>query len=101
MRRRTVPRLLSAPLAFCLRWLCPPQVDVKSFPDALINPLAANSEGMYIVVGGSSGNIYLWEVWSVGRGRLFRNIVFPTIIDAIALNPGDNVFFASGRDGKI
>ncbi|KAM2066665.1 hypothetical protein ACFX1T_043111 [Malus domestica] len=78
-----------------------PQVDVKSFPDALINPLAANSEGMYIVVGGSSGNIYLWEVWSVGRGRLFRNIVFPTIIDAIALDPGDNVFFASGRDGKI
>ncbi|XP_009359755.1 LOW QUALITY PROTEIN: protein ROOT INITIATION DEFECTIVE 3 [Pyrus x bretschneideri] len=172
-----------------------PQVDVKSFPEEPINPLAANSEGTYIVGGGSSGNIYLWEVntgrllkkwhahyrgvsclafsddgsllisgsedggirvwsliglfddyqsqqeshlymhnftehtlcvtdvvtgyggckaiivsasqdrtckvWSVGSGRLLRNIVFPTIIDAIALDPGENVFFAGGRDGKI
>ncbi|TQE10674.1 hypothetical protein C1H46_003577 [Malus baccata] len=172
-----------------------PQVDVKSFPEEPINPLAANSEGTYIVGGGSSGNIYLWEVntgrllkkwhahyrgvsclafsddgsllisgsedggirvwsliglfddyqsqqeshlymhnftehtlcvtdvvtgyggckaiivsasqdrtckvWSVGSGRLLRNVVFPTIIDAIALDPGENVFFAGGRDGKI
>ncbi|CAN6682165.1 unnamed protein product [Malus baccata var. baccata] len=172
-----------------------PQVDVKSFPEEPINPLAANGEGTYIVGGGSSGNIYLWEVntgrllkkwhahyrgvsclafsddgsllisgsedggirvwsliglfddyqsqqeshlymhnftehtlcvtdvvtgyggckaiivsasqdrtckvWSVGSGRLLRNIVFPTIIDAIALDPGENVFFAGGRDGKI
>ncbi|RXH72785.1 hypothetical protein DVH24_012469 [Malus domestica] len=172
-----------------------PQVDVKSFPEEPINPLAANSEGTYIAGGGSSGNIYLWEVntgrllkkwhahyrgvsclafsddgsllisgsedggirvwsliglfddyqsqqeshlymhnftehtlcvtdvvtgyggckaiivsasqdrtckvWSVGSGRLLRNVVFPTIIDAIALDPGENVFFAGGRDGKI
>lgn len=30
-----------------------------------------------------------------------RNIVFPTIVDAIALDPGEHVFFAGGRDGKI
>ncbi|KAM1527342.1 hypothetical protein FF1_016814 [Malus domestica] len=172
-----------------------PQVDVKSFPEEPINPLAANNEGTYIAGGGSSGNIYLWEVntgrllkkwhahyrgvsclafsddgsllisgsedggirvwsliglfddyqsqqeshlymhnftehtlcvtdvvtgyggckaiivsasqdrtckvWSVGSGRLLRNVVFPTIIDAIALDPGENVFFAGGRDGKI
>ncbi|KAM0968391.1 hypothetical protein ACFX2A_017049 [Malus domestica] len=172
-----------------------PQVDVKSFPEEPINPLAANSEGTYIAGGGSSGNIYLWEVntgrllkkwhahyrgvsclafsddgsllisgsedggirvwsliglfddyqsqqeshlymhnftehtlcvtdvvtgyggckaiivsasqdrtckvWSVGSGRLLRNVVFPTIIDAIALDPVENVFFAGGRDGKI
>nr|XP_028962702.1 protein ROOT INITIATION DEFECTIVE 3-like [Malus domestica] len=41
------------------------------------------------------------KVWSVGSGRLLRNIVFPIIIDAIALDPGENVFFAGGRDGKI
>lgn len=39
-----------------------PQVDVKSFPAEQIKPLAANSEGTYIVGGGLSGNIYLWEV---------------------------------------
>ncbi|TQD86964.1 hypothetical protein C1H46_027478 [Malus baccata] len=41
------------------------------------------------------------KVWSVGSGRLLRDIVFPTITDAIALDPGENVFFAGGRDGKI
>lgn len=39
-----------------------PQVEVKSFPAEPILPLAANSEGTYIVGGGVSGEIYLWEV---------------------------------------
>lgn len=30
-----------------------------------------------------------------------RDIVFPSIIDAIALDPGEHVFYAGGRDGKI
>lgn len=30
-----------------------------------------------------------------------RNIVFPTIIDAIAMDPGENLLFAGGRDGNI
>lgn len=172
-----------------------PQAQVKSFPAERIKPLAANSEGTYIVGGGLSGDIYLWEVatgrllkkwhahyravtclvfseddsllvsgsedgcirvwslflifddvrrqqashlyeysftehtlcvtdivmgygggnaiivsasedrtckvWSLSRGRLLRNIVFPSIIDAIALDPGEYVFYAGSRDGKI
>ncbi|CAH1454402.1 unnamed protein product [Lactuca virosa] len=172
-----------------------PQVEVKSFPAEAINPLACNSDGTYIVGGGVSGHIYLWEVatgrllkkwhghyrpvtclvfsndqsllisgsedgtvrvwsllmifdeegqqraghlyeysftghalpvtdivtgyggsnaiilsssldrtckvWSLARGTLLRNIVFPSIIDAVALDPGEHVFYAGGRDGKI
>ncbi|KAI7733980.1 hypothetical protein M8C21_001403 [Ambrosia artemisiifolia] len=172
-----------------------PQVEVKSFPAEAINPLACNSEGTYIVGGGVSGDIYLWEVatgrllkkwhghyravtclvfsmdqsllisgaedgsvrvwsllmifdeerqqrsghlyeysftehalpvtdivtgyggsnaiivsasqdrtckvWSLARGTLLRNIVFPSVIDAVALDPGEHVFYAGGRDGKI
>ncbi|KAJ7958170.1 protein ROOT INITIATION DEFECTIVE 3-like [Quillaja saponaria] len=172
-----------------------PQVDVKSFPAEPIKPLAANHQGTYVVGGGLSGNIYLWEVasgrllkkwhahyravtclvyseddsllisgsedgsvrvwslfmifddylsqeanhlyehsfsehtlrvtdvvigyggwnaiivsasedrtckvWSLSRGKLLRNIVFPSIIDAIALDPAEHVFYAGSRDGKI
>uniref|UniRef100_A0A5B7BLE7 Uncharacterized protein n=1 Tax=Davidia involucrata TaxID=16924 RepID=A0A5B7BLE7_DAVIN len=41
------------------------------------------------------------KVWSLSRGILLRNIVFPSIIDATALDPGEHVFYAGGRDGKI
>ncbi|XWS25600.1 hypothetical protein CRYUN_Cryun27aG0081700 [Craigia yunnanensis] len=41
------------------------------------------------------------EVWILSRERLLRNIVFPSIIDAIALDPGEHVFYAGSRDGKI
>ncbi|XP_016449551.1 protein ROOT INITIATION DEFECTIVE 3-like [Nicotiana tabacum] len=41
------------------------------------------------------------KVWSLSRGKLLRNIVFPSVIDAIALDPGEDVFYAGGRDGKI
>ncbi|CAA2985027.1 ROOT INITIATION DEFECTIVE 3 [Olea europaea subsp. europaea] len=172
-----------------------PQVEVKSFPAEPVKPLLSNSEGTYIVGGGISGDIYLWEVatgnllkkwhahyrgvtcmvfnddqsllisgsedgcvrvwslfmifgganrekaknpyeysfhehtlkvtdikigyggcnaiivsasedrtckvWSLSTGKLLRNIVFPSIIDAIALDPGEHVFYAGGRDGKI
>ncbi|KAH7523637.1 protein ROOT INITIATION DEFECTIVE 3 [Ziziphus jujuba] len=172
-----------------------PQVEVKSFPAEQIKPLAANREGTYVVGGGSSGSIYLWEVvsgrllkkwhahyravtclvfsdddsllisgsedggvkvwsllmtfdaysiqqastpymhsfsehtlcvtdvvagygsvnaiivsashdrtckvWSLSKGKLLRNVVFPSIINAIALDPGERVFYAGGRDGKI
>lgn len=172
-----------------------PQVEVKSFPSEQIKPLAANREGTYIVGGGLSGDIYVWEVasgrllktwnahyravtclvfsdddsllvsgsedgsikvwsllmifddylreqashpyehsfsehtlcitdivagyggcnaiivsasedrtckvWSLSKGKLLRNIVFPSIIDAVALDPGERVFYAGSRDGKI
>lgn len=35
---------------------------MKSFPAEPIKPIAANSHGTYIVGGGQSGDIYLWEV---------------------------------------
>ncbi|XP_060199419.1 protein ROOT INITIATION DEFECTIVE 3 [Lycium barbarum] len=41
------------------------------------------------------------KVWSLSKGKLLRNIVFPSIIDAIALDHGEDVFYAGGRDGKI
>ncbi|KAL7117048.1 hypothetical protein ACP275_03G046500 [Erythranthe tilingii] len=41
------------------------------------------------------------KVWSLARGELLRNIVFPSVIDSISLDPGEHVFYAGGRDGKI
>ncbi|KAL4579335.1 hypothetical protein LXL04_015477 [Taraxacum kok-saghyz] len=41
------------------------------------------------------------KVWSLAKGTLLRNIVFPSIIDAVALDPGEHVFYAGGKDGKI
>lgn len=40
-------------------------------------------------------------MWSLSRGKLLRNIVFPAVIDSISLDPGEHVFYAGGRDGKI
>ncbi|XP_047167518.1 protein ROOT INITIATION DEFECTIVE 3 [Vigna umbellata] len=41
------------------------------------------------------------KVWSLSRGTLLRNIVFPSHIDSIALDPAEHVFYAGSRDGKI
>ncbi|XP_050215311.1 protein ROOT INITIATION DEFECTIVE 3-like [Mercurialis annua] len=175
-------------------WL-KPQVEVKCFPEEPIKPLICNREGTYLIGGGLSGDIYLWEVttgrllkkwrahyravtclvftednsflvsgsedgsvkvwsllmlfddyqmeqgsqlyehsfsehtlcvtdvvtgygggnaiivsasedrtckvWSLSKKRLLRNIVFPSIIDSLALDPGEHVFYAGCRDGKI
>ncbi|XP_039023041.1 protein ROOT INITIATION DEFECTIVE 3-like [Hibiscus syriacus] len=62
-----------------------------------------------IVMGYGGGNAIIvsasedrtCKVWSLFKGRLFRNIVFPSIIGAIAIDPGEHVFYAGGRDGKI
>ncbi|KAK1267987.1 hypothetical protein QJS04_geneDACA013874 [Acorus gramineus] len=78
-----------------------PQAEVKSFPAEPINPLVSNSEGTFIIGGGSSGNIYLWEIWSLSKGTLLRSITFPCIINAIALDPAEHAFYAGGQDGKI
>ncbi|KAK6160688.1 hypothetical protein DH2020_004069 [Rehmannia glutinosa] len=41
------------------------------------------------------------KVWSLSRGKLLRNIVFPSIVDAISLDPGEHVFYACSRDGPV
>ncbi|XP_020211750.1 protein ROOT INITIATION DEFECTIVE 3 [Cajanus cajan] len=41
------------------------------------------------------------KVWSLSRGTLLRNVVFPSVIDSIALDPAEHVFYAGSRDGKI
>ncbi|KAF9589694.1 hypothetical protein IFM89_027224 [Coptis chinensis] len=40
-------------------------------------------------------------VWGLSGGRFLRTIEFPSIIDALALDPGEKSFFAGSRDGKI
>ncbi|XP_010667550.2 protein ROOT INITIATION DEFECTIVE 3 [Beta vulgaris subsp. vulgaris] len=172
-----------------------PQPEVKSFPAEPIKPLVSNREGTYLIGGGASGDVIVWEVftgrllkkwhahygavtclalsddesllisgaedggvrvwslfmmfddarrkearhdyvhsfrdhtlrvtdvksghggsnaiiisasedqtckvWSLATGRLLRNIVFSSVIDAIAIDVGEYAFYAGGRDGKI
>ncbi|XP_078443774.1 transducin/WD40 repeat-like superfamily protein isoform X2 [Wolffia australiana] len=171
-----------------------PQVEIKSFPVEPIVSLVSDPDGSFLLGGGSSGNIYIWEigsgkllrkwqghylavscllfldnsliasgsddgcvrvwnlvsifgerdnermkdpflfsfqehalritdivsgfgssnsilisssedrtckVWSLSKGKQIRLITFPCIINAIALDPGEDVFYAGGRDGKI
>ncbi|XP_052487608.1 protein ROOT INITIATION DEFECTIVE 3-like isoform X1 [Gossypium raimondii] len=49
----------------------------------------------------SASEDHTCKVWSLSRGRLLRNIMFPSIIDAIALDPGEHVLYAGFQDGKI
>ncbi|CAO2822035.1 unnamed protein product [Amaranthus hypochondriacus] len=41
------------------------------------------------------------KVWSLATGRLLRNVTFPSVINAIAIDVGEYAFYAGGRDGKI
>ncbi|GAU34061.1 hypothetical protein TSUD_16490 [Trifolium subterraneum] len=41
------------------------------------------------------------KVWSLSSGTLLRSIVFPSIINAIALDPAEHVFYAGSSDGNI
>lgn len=41
------------------------------------------------------------KVWSLSRGKLLKNIIFPSVINALALDPGGCVFYAGARDSKI
>jgi WD40 repeat protein len=42
-----------------------------------------------------------FQVWSLSSGTLLRSIVFPSIINAIALDPAEHVFYAGSSDGNI
>ncbi|CAO2821522.1 unnamed protein product [Amaranthus hypochondriacus] len=41
------------------------------------------------------------KVRSLATGRLLRNVTFPFVINAIAIDDGEYAFYAGGRDGKI
>ena len=40
-------------------------------------------------------------MWGLSRGTVLEHLVFPTMIDAIVLDPAEHVFYAGSRDGKI
>ncbi|GJN27504.1 hypothetical protein PR202_gb15534 [Eleusine coracana subsp. coracana] len=48
-------------------------------------------------------NIFLLfhQIWSLSEGRILRSVLFPAIIDSVALDPRSHIFYAGGRDGKI
>lgn len=39
-----------------------PQVEVKCFPSEPINALVCDDDGSFIIGGGVSGDIYIWQV---------------------------------------
>ncbi|CAI9115788.1 OLC1v1016782C3 [Oldenlandia corymbosa var. corymbosa] len=49
----------------------------------------------------SSSEDHTCKIWSLSGRKLLRSVKFPSIIDAVALDPVEHVFFAGGRDGKI
>ncbi|KAL7587385.1 hypothetical protein Lser_V15G41080 [Lactuca serriola] len=76
-----------------------PQVEVKSFPTAAINPLACSTYGTYIVGGGVSGHIYLWEV-AIGRLlKKWHGHYRP--ITCLVLSNGQSLLISGSEDGTI
>lgn len=41
------------------------------------------------------------QVWSLSKGKSLRSITFPSVVDAIVLDPGEHAFYAGCRDGQI
>ncbi|CAN6893247.1 unnamed protein product [Brassica oleracea] len=76
-----------------------PQAEVKSFPLESITALAANMEGTYIVGGGASGDIFLWEVSS---GKLLKKWHGHYQSVTCLLFSGDDSLLVSGsKDGYV
>ncbi|KAH0862900.1 hypothetical protein HID58_080111, partial [Brassica napus] len=76
-----------------------PQAEVKSFPLESITALAANMEGIYIVGGGASGDIFLWEVSS---GKLLKKWHGHYQSVTCLLFSGDDSLLVSGsKDGYV
>ncbi|KAJ0985016.1 hypothetical protein J5N97_003372 [Dioscorea zingiberensis] len=87
----------SAPIFF-FSW-DKPQVEVRSFPVELIGPLLSNSDGSYIFGGGSSGSIYLWEVFS---GKLLNkwNAHYRSVT-CLTLSDDESMLISGSVDGCI
>ncbi|XP_024515322.1 protein ROOT INITIATION DEFECTIVE 3 [Selaginella moellendorffii] len=63
--------------------------------------------GLLAGSGGSSAIIvscsldHTCKIWSLALGALLRSILFPTPINAVALDPGEYALYAGGVDGRI
>ncbi|CAN1273925.1 Protein ROOT INITIATION DEFECTIVE 3 [Linum perenne] len=76
-----------------------PHVEVRSFVEEPIKPLVANSEGTYLVGGGLSGNIYLWEV-ATGR-RLTKWRAHLRGVTCLVFNEDDSLIVSGSEDGSV
>ncbi|KAM3309239.1 hypothetical protein P3S67_010983 [Capsicum chacoense] len=75
------------------------QVKVKRFPAEPINPLVSNSMGTFIAKGGTSGDIYLWQV---ATGKLlkkwqahYRGVTY------LLFNDDQSLSISSSEDGFV
>ncbi|KAJ4815815.1 hypothetical protein LUZ62_028381 [Rhynchospora pubera] len=76
-----------------------PQLGVKSFPAEPIGPLIANSEGTYLIGGGASGSIYLWEVAS---GKLLKKWhAHYRSVTCFALSDDESLLISGSDDGGV
>jgi pre-rRNA-processing protein IPI3 len=76
-----------------------PQAEVKSYPVEPIKALAANNEGTYLVGGGISGDIYLWEV---ATGKLLKKWHgHYRSVTCLVFSGDDSLLVSGSQDGSI
>ncbi|KAG1327573.1 protein ROOT INITIATION DEFECTIVE 3 [Cocos nucifera] len=76
-----------------------PQVEVRSFPAEPIGPLVSNSEGTYIIGGGLSGTIYLWEMAS---GKLLNKWrAHYRTVTCLTLSDDESLLISGSEDGCV
>ncbi|TXG60874.1 hypothetical protein EZV62_012237 [Acer yangbiense] len=76
-----------------------PQAAVKSFPSELIKPFVSNSVDTYIVGGGQSGDIYLWEVET---GRLIKKWhAHYRAVTCLVFSSDDSLLISGSEDGCV
>lgn len=74
-------------------------MEVKNFPVESITALTSNSEGTYIVGGGASGDIFIWEV---ATGKLLKKWHAHYVSVTCLVFSGDHSLLVSGsQDGSV
>ncbi|GFY86852.1 transducin/WD40 repeat-like superfamily protein [Actinidia rufa] len=75
------------------------QVEVKSFPAELINPLTSTSDGTYIVGVGDYGDIYLWEV---AMGSLLKKWhAHYRAVTCLVFSDDQSLLISVAKDGSV
>ncbi|KAJ6826824.1 protein ROOT INITIATION DEFECTIVE 3 isoform X1 [Iris pallida] len=76
-----------------------PQVEVRSFPAEPIGPLVSDSDGAYVIGGGASGSIYLWEVAS---GKLLNKWhAHYRSLSCLTLSNDESLLISGSEDGCV